>query len=218
VLDFRYSGNTLYEDPRVIIKGFEYGLTYMLSANTIFVLSNNNLIGEIPPSIGSLSDLGLLNLYRNQLEGKIPSSLSEISTLEELDLSRNNLSGVIHQEFSILTKLEYLDISWNRLCGRIPKGTQFDAFSENSFEGNKCLCGYPLQLCKETQNNNIVEGSRGRGWLSHVNEHVSLVALGLGFDIGLGGVVSIMILWDNARHWVMPPKTQPFYGMYRFPK
>ena len=60
--------------------------------------------------------------------------------------------------------------------------------------------------------------STGQGWLSLLDEHVSLIALGLGFGIGFSGVVSTMMLWDDARHWVMPPKTQPFYGVYKFPK
>jgi hypothetical protein len=38
---------------RIVIKGFEYTLTYVLATNTIFDLSSNNLTGEIPPSIGS---------------------------------------------------------------------------------------------------------------------------------------------------------------------
>jgi len=169
------SGNTLSEVVEIVIKAHEYVLTYVLAANTIFDLASNNLVGEIPPSIGSLSGLRLLNLSGNQLEGRIPASLSEISTLEQLDLCRNNLSGVIPQELSILTKLAYLDISWNKLCGRIPKGTQLDTFSEASFEGNNCLCGYPLQLCKEKQNNNKMEGasiSKGHGWLSKCDDIV----------------------------------------------
>ena len=143
------SGNTLYEDIRIIIKGFEYTLEYVLATNTIFNLSNNNLVREIPLSIGTLSGLRLLNLSRNQLEGGIPASLGEISTtLEHVDLSRNNLSGVIFEDLIKLISLADLDISWNSLCGRIPKGTQLETFNETSFEGNKCLCGYPLQKCK----------------------------------------------------------------------
>jgi EIX receptor 1/2 len=137
----------LYEHMRIYMKGVEYSLTYELQRNTIFDVSNNNLTGEIPTSMGSLNNMRLLNLSRNQLEGQIPASISEISTLEQLDLAKNNLSGWIPQELSKLTMLASLDISSNRLCGPIPIGTQFDTFSETSFQRNKCLCGYPLQAC-----------------------------------------------------------------------
>ena len=143
-------GDTLYEDVQIDIKGIEYTITYILQANTIFDLSNNNFIGEIPPSIGNLSKLRLLNLSGNQLDGQIPTSLSEIPTLEQLDLAKNNLSGKIPQELSKLTKLASLNVSSNRLCGRIPGGTQFDTFNKTSFQRNKGLCGYPLQLCEQT--------------------------------------------------------------------
>ena len=69
---FELGSNTLYEDVRIVIKGYEYVLTYVLATNTI----------EIPQSIGSLSGLRLLNLSKNQLEGKIPPSFSKISTLD----------------------------------------------------------------------------------------------------------------------------------------
>ena len=55
-------------------------------------LSNNNFIGEIPPRIGNLSMLWLVNLFGNQLDGEIPTSRSEISTLEQLDLAKNDFS------------------------------------------------------------------------------------------------------------------------------
>ena len=121
----------------------------------------------------------------------------------------------------MLTELAYLNLSSNRLCGRIPKGTQFDTFNVASFEMNKCLCGSPLQPCQEKKKKITMEGvniGKGQGFLSHVDEHVSLIALGLGVGIGISGVVSVMILWKTARHWMMPPGTQPFYGVYRFPK
>ena len=74
--------------------------------------------------------------------------------MEQLDLSRNNLSGVIPEDLIKLTSLADLDISWNSLCGRIPKGAQLETFNETSFEGNKCLCGYPLQKYKESEKQN----------------------------------------------------------------
>ena len=58
------------------------------------------------------------------------------------------------------------------------------------------------------------------GWLSHLNEKMSLLTLGMGFVIGFGGVVAMLILWERARHWVLvlpPNSSQDFYGEYRFP-
>lgn len=55
-------------------------------------------------------------------------------------------------------------------------------------------------------------------WFSRVNEHVSLIALGLGTGIGFGVFVSIIMLCKKTRDWIIPPKIQPFYGVYKFPK
>lgn len=143
--------------------------------------------------------------------------------MEELDLSKNKLTGNIPQEFSKLTKLASLNVSSNRLCGPIPKGGQWDTFSPSSFEENDCLCGYnPLHACKEKeiQPKGAVKDysiSKGRKWLNHVNNVVSLIAVGLGVGIGFIAVVSVIIIWDKAKNWVMPPRTEPFYGEYQFP-
>jgi hypothetical protein len=219
----KLSDNTLYEDVQINIKGVEYNITYVLLANTIFDLSNNNFIGEIPPSMGNLSNLRLLNLSGNHLEGKVPASLSEISTLEQLDLAKNNLSGEIPQKLSKLTKLASLNVSYNILCGHIPQGTQFDTFNTTSFQGNKCLCDYPLHPCEKAKNNEergleaCVNASKGHGWLDRVDEHVSLIALGLGIGIGFNGVVTLIIMWDKAWQWMVPPKKRTVYGVYRSP-
>ena len=143
------ASSTLYEDLHIDIKGFEYTLTYVLATNTILDLSSNNLMGEIPPSIGNLSSLRLLNLSKNHLEGKIPASLGEISILEQLDLANNNLSGTIPEELSGLSMLASLDVSYNRLYGIIPLGTQFGTFNDTLFQRTKCLCGFPLPACKQ---------------------------------------------------------------------
>jgi Leucine-rich repeat (LRR) protein len=136
--------NTLFEEMTIGIKRYMYSLPYMSPANTIFYFSNNNLNGEIPPSIGCLSSLQLLNLSGNQLEWVIPASLGNIYKLEVLDLSKNNLKGQIPEESSILRELSVLDVSSNHLCGPIQRGTQFSTFNVTPFQENHCLCGFPL--------------------------------------------------------------------------
>lgn len=166
-----------------------------METNTIFDLSSNNIMGEMPSSMESLRSLFLLNLSTNHLEGQVPASLSQMSTLEQLDLSKNNLSGMIPQDLSKLRELSYLDVSSNKLYGGTKKGTEFDSFNVASFQKNKCLCGNPLQTCKQ-MGKKKEEGnlSEGQGWLCHVSKHVSLIALRLGIGIRFGGMVSVMTL------------------------
>ena len=215
--------STLYYELRIDMKGSEYNLPYVLLTNTIFDLSSNNFMGEIPTSLGSLSSLRLLNLSGNLLDGGIPRSLSYIPTLEQLDLAKNNLSGCIPQELTQLYFLASLNVSSNNLCGPIPTGKQFNTFNDPSiFQKNKCLCGDPLQPCKHqkgsaTRDDNNKSNVK-EGWLTLMHENMSLIALGMGFCIGFGGVVAILIIWEKARNWLVPPSRRHFYGVYRFPK
>ncbi|XLT92272.1 hypothetical protein S245_014153 [Arachis hypogaea] len=76
--------------------------------------------------------------------GSIPSSLGKLSNLEVLDLSLNNLSGNIPQQLTGLTFLNFFNVSFNNLSGPIPENGQLSTFDDNSFKGNKDLCGIRL--------------------------------------------------------------------------
>ncbi|KAF7005460.1 hypothetical protein CFC21_020583 [Triticum aestivum] len=82
-------------------------------------LSNNNLTGEIPTSMGRLPWLGLLDLSSNKLEGHIPSELGNLIFLFQLSLADNLLNGSIPQEIGALSNLELLDLSSNNLSGMV---------------------------------------------------------------------------------------------------
>ena len=58
-------------------------------------LGNNNLFGEIPISMGSLSMLQSLQLHNNKLFGCIPSSLKNYQFLGLMNLGENELTGTI---------------------------------------------------------------------------------------------------------------------------
>ena len=59
------------------------------------VLDANNLSGEIPAELGSLSNLIGLSLSANALSGEIPAELGSLSNLELLSLGGNSLSGCV---------------------------------------------------------------------------------------------------------------------------
>ena len=108
-------------------------------------LVNNNFIGSLPASIGSLTLLKFLHLYNNKLSRKLPSlkNCEELvildvgenefagsipswigcrcSSLMILSLYSNNFHGHILEELCALTSLQILDLSHNKLSGRIPR-------------------------------------------------------------------------------------------------
>ena len=58
-------------------------------------LAARGLTGTMPPEMGDLSNLPVLDLTTNQLTGTIPAELGNLSNLKMLYLSGNQLSGCI---------------------------------------------------------------------------------------------------------------------------
>lgn len=83
-------------------------------------LSDNQITGEIPIELGNLLQLKYLNLDKNQLSGSIPSDLGDLSQLENLILNENQLTGAIPVTLGNLTKMRYLFLHSNQLTGEIP--------------------------------------------------------------------------------------------------
>ena len=84
-------------------------------------LSYNSLTGSIPPELGSLAALTRLELHGNsQLTGPIPPELGDLAVLNQLYLYGNNLTGRIPPELGNLIALNSLALSNNDLTGPIP--------------------------------------------------------------------------------------------------
>ncbi|XP_057754837.1 receptor-like protein 6 [Arachis stenosperma] len=158
-LDFKdmiYSGNIFIDINFLLFSMFNKGVVmdYLggqyLHHMVAIDLSSNKIYGEIPDIMGSLNSLVVLNLSNNMFIGSIPSSLGKLSNLEVLDLSLNSLSGSIPQQLTELTFLGFFNVSFNNLSGPIPENGQLSTFDNNSFEGNKDLCG--IQLLKKCEN------------------------------------------------------------------
>uniref|UniRef100_A0ACD6AGU5 Uncharacterized protein n=1 Tax=Avena sativa TaxID=4498 RepID=A0ACD6AGU5_AVESA len=86
---------------------------------TYVILANNSLTGGIPPLLANSSSLQVLDLERNDLTGEIPPALFNSRTLSTINLARNNFWGSI-PPFSHLSPLETLYLSYNNLSGSIP--------------------------------------------------------------------------------------------------
>ncbi len=74
----------------------------------------------IPPELGELANLRVLDLAGIYAAGPLPPQLGKLDRLESLDLSNNGFTGAIPAEFGNLASLKRLDLDANGLTGPIP--------------------------------------------------------------------------------------------------
>ncbi|XP_047326243.1 putative receptor-like protein kinase At3g47110 [Impatiens glandulifera] len=92
-----------------------------LSSNMrFFTLGENQLQGRIPPTIGNLVNLSILDLESNHFTGPIPSTIGKLQKLQRFFLSGNQLSGAIPESIGNLSLVNELYLSYNNLEGTIP--------------------------------------------------------------------------------------------------
>ncbi len=78
------------------------------------------LAGSLPPALGRLTQLEVLDLAGNELTGPIPEDLGQLGQLRELYLNANKLTGPIPAALGQLAQLQYLRLNNNQLTGSIP--------------------------------------------------------------------------------------------------
>ncbi|MXX57267.1 MAG: hypothetical protein F4Z44_16045, partial [Gemmatimonadetes bacterium] len=84
------------------------------------LLTDNGLIGTIPPEIASLAHLESLHLGLNSLAGPLPPEIRHLKLLKSLELTYNAHTGPIPPEIGELTALEWIGAFGNRFSGEIP--------------------------------------------------------------------------------------------------
>ncbi|MCY3748318.1 MAG: hypothetical protein OXG64_03390 [Chloroflexi bacterium] len=97
-----------------------YGVTIGAGRVVELDLSQNQLSGEIPATIGQLTGLTNLDLFGNQLTGEIPAAIGDLDKVTRLSLWANQLSGSIPAELGDMESLEWVALGINELTGAIP--------------------------------------------------------------------------------------------------
>ncbi|PKA49209.1 Putative leucine-rich repeat receptor-like serine/threonine-protein kinase [Apostasia shenzhenica] len=120
----------------------------LLSVNFLQIhFEENRLTGQIPANISNLVNLTYLNLSNNALNGSIPPDISRLQRLERLYLSNNKLAGDIPQSFGEMPHLGLLDISGNILSGTIPNSfAELRQLRQLLLHGNRLSGNIPHSL------------------------------------------------------------------------
>ncbi|CAL9137817.1 unnamed protein product [Musa acuminata var. zebrina] len=85
------------------------------------VILNTGLRACIPPDIGRLDKLRVLDVSYNHLVGPLPESIGGMRKLEQLDVAHNKLSGEIPCSICDLPRLKNFTYSYNYFCGEPPQ-------------------------------------------------------------------------------------------------
>ncbi|PWA35051.1 leucine-rich repeat protein [Artemisia annua] len=164
-------------------------------------LSSNNLVGEIPVELMSLSALVGLNLSNNHLNGGIPDSIGNMKALNSLDFSGNQLTGPIPPSITALNFLSYLNLSHNNLSGQIPTGNQLQTLTDPSiYVGNRDLCGAPLPKNCSNNEDQTTMHKNSKGATHKSNKVWFYMDIMCGFAAGFCGVIGVLLFKKHWRH------------------
>ncbi|KAM6585959.1 hypothetical protein CsatB_012961 [Cannabis sativa] len=111
---------------------------------TVLILSNMNLGGKIPVSIGHLPNLRVLHLDGNHFNGSIPKSFKELKSISELRLNDNWLSGEVPFGREMVWRMRKKLRLYNNtgLCFSGNNGVN-DDYLDSSFNSGIGLCDMP---------------------------------------------------------------------------
>lgn len=95
-------------------------IKYLTDLKILYLFGNTNLTGNIPPEIGELIKLEVIDFRSSKFSGTIPPEIGKLKSLRKVNLSSNNLDGPLPVEIGELTNLQSLDLSRNNFTGELP--------------------------------------------------------------------------------------------------
>eukprot|EP00833_Pecoramyces_ruminatium_P008716 jgi/Orpsp1_1/1182748/evm.model.c7180000082535.2 len=108
-------------------------------------VKKTNDISKFIESISKFKNLNYLDLANDNIEGNIPKALCSITTLKNLNLSKNKLKGTIPYDCKNLENIEQINLEGNKdLFGYVPifPNVKGCAYKDTG------LCDVPNALCK----------------------------------------------------------------------
>ncbi|XP_010913795.1 pollen receptor-like kinase 1 [Elaeis guineensis] len=148
-------------------------------------LSNNRFSGEIADGVfKKFRSMKKVHLSHNQFTGRIPTSLLGLTRLLELRLDDNKFEGPIPDLRQ--PGLYLVNMSYNNLEGPIP--ARLSKMKASMFEGNKNLCGPPLDISCGSSSSSSSPSSKLTPALL-----VIIIVIAIGVLLAIIGVIFFML-------------------------
>ncbi|KAI9161674.1 hypothetical protein LWI28_019615 [Acer negundo] len=110
-------------------------------------MSDFGLTGTIPPQLGNLTFLTLVDIKNNSFHGSLPEEFARLRRLKFIDFTSNNFSTEIPSWLASLPKLQHLILNQNSFKGTIPPFLgNISSLQELRLMDNKLSGGVPKEL------------------------------------------------------------------------
>jgi Leucine-rich repeat (LRR) protein len=128
-------------------------------------LSHNKMSGTFPWQVARMFQLSKVYMHHNRLTGVIPEQIGFLEGAKDIRLGNNQLTGTIPSEINRLYNLESLALDHNRLTGIIPQMYNMHKLKYLYLDHNTLGGHFPYSLVRVTSlfeihlNDNAISGT-----------------------------------------------------------